>query len=220
MKQRSFFTFLCLPLIMLSISLFSSINAYEGPDLNNVIPLYDLINAGKHASQTSADAVTMKHHGQWHHHHHRRHSTFESISESLAIDITMTIPQMIGTIPSGANLDVTPFAISPNGRIFRGTPTNIVPASGLIQALNTIDIKRALQGNYVIGYFVTLGNGSPTFSPSVISNFSGVVLNNPVGSQQQTITIPVQTLFLASLASPIDVLAITANFPVACQLVP
>lgn len=143
-----------------------------------------------------------------------RRESFRCFGESVSVNITMTIPQLSGIVPLGANVDVTPFAIAPNGVIIKGIPTNIVPSNGLIVPLNSIEIAKPRRGNYVIGYFVTLGTGSPTFSNTTIANFSGVLLNNPVGSNTQTITFPVQTLFLASIVNPEDVLTVTANFPI------
>lgn len=134
--------------------------------------------------------------------------------KDITINMTLTIPQLVGPIPVGGNLDVTPFAISPRGKIFLGKSTNIVPASGLIQDLKTVKIRHCILGNYTIGYFITLGSDSPPFSSSTIANFSGVVLNNPVRTYKQTITFPVQTLFLASLMGAQDRLTITANFPI------
>lgn len=139
---------------------------------------------------------------------------FRSFGESVTLDITMTIPQLSGIVPMGANVNVTPFAIAPNGRVSKGLATNIVPSSGLITPLNSIVIPNPLIGNYVIGYYITLGAGSPTFPGNTLANFSGVLLNNPIGSNNQTITFPVQTLFLAPIADPEDVLTVTANFPI------
>ena len=134
--------------------------------------------------------------------------------EPVTINITMTIPQLIGPVPTGGNLDVTPFAIAPNGKLIEGAPTNIVPQSALIQSLNPVVVEHPKEGNYVIGYFMSLGPASPVFSVNTIANFSGLVLNNPVGDKFQTITIPIQTLFLSSLATANDVLTVTANFPI------
>jgi hypothetical protein len=147
-------------------------------------------------------------------HEHHQIAPFRHFGESVTISITMTIPQLSGTVPVGANVDVTPFAIAPNGEIIKGAPTNVVPATALIAPLNGVVIPHPIRGNYVIGYYVTLGSGSPTFPVNTIGNFSGVLLNNPVGHHTQTITFPVQTLFFAPLVLPTDVLTITANFPI------
>jgi len=168
-------------------------------------------------------------------HHHRRHHhkrshrdrnrcecpasfAFTPLEEPIEITITLTIPQLIGIIPIDGNLDITPFAIGPNGKFYRGAVTNIIPSSALIQPLNTVVISDPVEGNYVVGYFVALGENSPTFPPSAIANFSGVILNNTVGGFDQTITFPVQTLFIGSLAGENDLLTVTANFPVAQSL--
>jgi len=160
------------------------------------------------------DHSSSSHHDSSEDSHHSGKSSFKRYGRSVTINITATIPLLSGAIPSGANVDLTPFAIAPNGEITRGIPTNIVPSSALITALNSVVIPRPLQGNYVIGYFVTLGTGSPTFPFNTIANFSGVLLNNPVGNHTQTVTLPVQTLFLASLEGSTDVLTITGNFPI------
>ncbi|MBS0656016.1 MAG: hypothetical protein JSR46_09580 [Verrucomicrobia bacterium] len=139
---------------------------------------------------------------------------FECFGHTVVIDMTMTIPQMVGPVPTGGNLDVTPFAIAPNGKLFKGDKTNIVPAAGLIQSLNAVSLDKPLEGNYVVGYFVTLGATSPPFSVATIANFSGVLLSVQVGPHKQTITIPVQTIFLSSTSDTNEVLTISANFPI------
>lgn len=149
-----------------------------------------------------------------HHHHHHRHPVFKRFGEPVTISMTMTIPALSGPVPVGGNFDITPFAIAPNGQVFRGTPTNIVPVNALVVPLNSVGIPRPIKGNYVVGYFMTLGVGSPVFSNTTIGNFSGVILNNPVGSFTETITFPVQTLFLASSMVPTDVLTVSANFAI------
>lgn len=159
----------------------------------------------------SADMHVSASHGSSHRHHRHSH---EHLCENVTINIVLTIPQLTGTVPTGANVDVTPFAIAPNGEIIRGTSTNIVPANALVQPLNAVTVPKPRLGNYVIGYFITLGSNSPTFPTNTIANFSGVVLNTPIGPLNQTITFPVQTLFLASLASQNDELTVTANFPI------
>ncbi|MBA3239305.1 MAG: hypothetical protein H0T62_13310 [Parachlamydiaceae bacterium] len=153
-------------------------------------------------------------HCRGHHHHKHCRPAFKHFGESVTISMTMTIPALSGPIPEGGNFDVTPFAIAPNGKLFKGTSINIVPASGLVTALNCVVIPRPLKGNYVVGYFLTLGVGSPVFSNTTIANFSGVIFNNPVGSFTETITFPVQTLFLGSSSVPTDVLTVSANFPI------
>lgn len=167
-----------------------------------------------------------KHHHKKHHHKKRckqRPScpscfSFNPLGQNLQINMTMTIPQLVGPIPIGANLNVTPFAIGPDGKFYRGNAINIIPDTGFIQDLNPVIVVDAVEGNYTVGYFVALGPNSPTFEPTVIANFSGVIFNNPVNTFDQTITFPVQTLFLGSLLSPNDILTITANFPIAQSL--
>lgn len=148
------------------------------------------------------------------HSHHHRSSEFRRFGESVTISMTLTIPALSGPVPVGGSLDATPFAIAPNGKLFKGTPTNFTPAAAFILPLNNVVIPHPIKGNYVVGYFLTLGATSPVFSNSTIANFSGVILNNPVGSFTETITFPVQTLFLASSMSPTDVLTVSANFPI------
>lgn len=143
-----------------------------------------------------------------------RRGPFRYFGESVSVNITMTIPQLSGIVPVGANVDVTPFAITPNGVIIKGVPANIVPSNALAIPLNSIEIAKPRRGNYVIGYFVTLGAGSSNFPNTMIANFSGVLLNNPFGSNTQAIAFPVQTLFLVSIVNPEDVLTVTANFPI------
>lgn len=149
-------------------------------------------------------------------HHHRKHChpVFKRFDESVTISMTLTIPALSGPVPVGGNFDVTPFAIAPNGKLFKGTPTNIIPSNGLVAALNNVVIPHPIKGNYTVGYFLTLGVGSPVFSNTTIANFSGVIFNNPVGSFTETITFPIQTLFLSSSAVPTDVLTVSANFPI------
>lgn len=147
---------------------------------------------------------------------HHEYPVFKHFGKPVTISMQMTIPQLIGTVPTGANIDVTPYAIAPNGKLFKGEPTNIVPSNGLISPLQNVVIPKPLRGNYVIGYFMTLGEGSPLFPPSVIGNFSGVVVNNQVGNETETITIPVQTLFLATTAADTDVITVSANYPIVC----
>lgn len=140
---------------------------------------------------------------------------FKHFGEQVTLDIIMTIPQLNQPAPPGGNLDVTPFAIGPNGKIYRGEVTNIVPTTGgFVQALNPVKIPHPVQGNYVIGYFITLGAGSPIFNPNTIGNFSGVLINNAVGALFQSVTFPVQTLFINVLSSDADVLTVTGNFPI------
>ncbi len=143
-----------------------------------------------------------------------RSSTFSCFGESVTVNITMTIPLLSGTVPEGANVDITPFAIAPNGVIIKGVPTNIVPSNALAIPLYSLVFPKPLRGNYVIGYFMTLGAGSPVFPFNTIANFSGILLNNPVGSNTQTISFPIQTLFLATMVNPEDVMTVSANFPI------
>jgi hypothetical protein len=149
-----------------------------------------------------------------HHHHKHQHPVFERFGESVTISMTLTIPALSGPVPVGGNFDVTPFAIAPNGKLYKGIPTNIVPANAFIAPLNNVVISRPINGNYVVGYFLSLGVESPVFSNTTIGNFSGVIFNNPVGSFTETITFPVQTLFLSSSEYPTDVLTVSANFPI------
>jgi hypothetical protein len=155
-----------------------------------------------------------KHNKSHNHHHHHHHREFKRFEESVTVSMTMTIPALSGPVPVGGNFDVTPFAIAPNGKVFRGASTNIVPSSALIVPLNSVVIPHPIKGNYVVGYFLTLGAGSPVFSTTTLANCSGVILNNPVGSFTETITFPVQTLFLGASTSPTDVLTVSANFPI------
>ncbi len=144
----------------------------------------------------------------------KAHCKWKNFKQAVEINITMTIPQLIGPIPEGGNLDITPFAIGPCGKLVKGTPTNIVPANAFIQSLNPIKINDPVQGNWITGYIITLGQTSPVFSFTTAANFSGVILNNPVGNKLQTITIPPQTLFLSSAATNADKLIVSANFPI------
>lgn len=162
------------------------------------------------AKADSIDVSRAKHR----HCHHKRSEIFKPFGESVTVNIVMTIPQLIGPVDPGQTLDITPFAIGPNGKIYKGGVTNIIPVSLLVQPLDPVIIPHPVQGNYVIGYYVTLGEGSTIFSPNTLANFSAVLLNNPVGDQLQSITFPVQTLFLGLLESEADVLTITGNFPI------
>lgn len=145
---------------------------------------------------------------------HHEYPVFRHFGKPVTISMTMTIPQLSGTVPTGASIDVTPYAIAPNGKLFKGEMTNIVPANALITPLNNVVIPKPLRGNYVIGYFMTLGEGSPLFPPTTLANFSGLVVNNQVGNETETITIPVQTLFLATTGAATDVMTVSANFPI------
>lgn len=136
------------------------------------------------------------------------------LDHKVTLHITMTIPDMIGIVPVGGNLDVTSFAIGPNGDIFLGDPINIVPAPAFEQALDPVVIRHPVRGNYVIGYFITPGTNSPVFPLNTIANFSGVVLNNVVEANRQSVTFPVQTLFLGVLENKADLLIVTGNFPI------
>lgn len=146
------------------------------------------------------------------HCHKGNRTGFKPFGESVSITITMGIPILVGPVPVGANLDITPYAIAPNGRVYRGTATNIVPATGFNAVLSPVEIPKPIEGNYVTGYFVTLGAGSPVFTAAI--NFSAFILANPVGNFTQSVTMSPQTLFMTYLTGPLDVMTTTVNFPI------
>lgn len=139
--------------------------------------------------------------------------TFKRFGSSVTINITMTISVFSPAAPVGASLDITPFAIGPDGKLFQGEVTNIVPSSLFFQALNPVKINRPVRGNYVVGYFIRLGPGSPLF-PNALGNFGGVIINDVVGNQNQTVSFPGQALFVNALTTAADVLTVTGNFPI------
>lgn len=207
MKSSRLFLFFAILLNCLTcctVSYADSLPSLTGESKISYFDFKDLCVAKHHHSDSSCNSN--------HHRHHR--GPFKHFETAVTINITMTIPQLSGAVPLGASVNVTPFAIAPNGKITKGDTTNVVPSNALVQPLNGIVISEPLKGNYVIGYFVSLAENSPNFSPVTIGNFSGVVLNDQVGDHTQTITFPVQTLFLASTAGPSDILAVTANFPI------
>src|SRR4051812_23325071 len=54
---------------------------------------------------------------------HSSNDGFKKIHEPVIINMIMTIPQLSGPIPERGSLQITPFAIGPNGNISVGLPT-------------------------------------------------------------------------------------------------
>lgn len=142
---------------------------------------------------------------------------FKHSPDDVTISLNMLYGISGGTVPVSSNYIVSPFAIAPNGKIFRGGPQTIVFANSELTGLplNPVVIPKALYGNYFVGYEISLAIGSAPASPDTVYNFFGNIRSNPVGTQRESITLPSQLLPLGPLLTPSQVVRVTGGFVVA-----
>lgn len=147
-----------------------------------------------------------------------RHDSHESHekNKSRLLHMTLTISATVGTVPVGYNVDVTPFAISPQGKKYVGASTNIpISGSAIVQPLNGVFVPHLIEGTYTVGYDVRLGVGSPLPVGNLGAIFNDIVLTKHVfGLRKETVNSGFVALLFSDLTTPSDVLTVSAN----CQL--
>src|SRR5262249_95902 len=107
---------------------------------------------------------------------------FDESVISVEINIGVLYAISTGSPPSNTTYSLTPFAKAPDGKVFRGAPTNVVLANstfGTPIPLSPVMIPHPIQGNYFVGYEIALVSG-PIANPNVVYNFFATIRNNPV----------------------------------------
>lgn len=143
-------------------------------------------------------------------HHKSSKKKPKSINLRMALSF---IPDPRASIPEGFNIDITPFAISPLGKLYEGQPTNvsIVDTRGLIIPLNEVFVSKEIEGTYTVGCTISLGQGSPA-SSGFPAAFNVVVLNDHVwGLREETVNSTSLSLALSDLQAPTDFITVTSN---------
>lgn len=143
------------------------------------------------------------------------HSSHECHEKSIVLEMTLTA-SILGTIPAGYNIDVTPFAVSPTGKKYVGETLNVsITTTAFVQPLFDVFVPKLVQGTYAVGCDITLGAGSSIPTGALGGTFDLVVLTKHVfGLRKETVNSTFVTLILSDLQTGANVITLAAN----CQL--
>lgn len=146
-------------------------------------------------------------------HCRRNHHSFH---EDVTIEITVEYLSLIrSTIPLASTFTFTPFAKAPNGKIYRGIPSELTldPRFSQSALLNPVTIHKPVKGNYFVGYEIT-ATSPGLLSAATYYLFSGQYHGQYIDDKTEWSAIPDQDLPLGALQTSSDIFKVTGNFEI------
>lgn len=165
---------------------------------------------------TSSDFLSVSANCELLNHFHGQENDFKKSPNNVILNINAFYGIVTFPVPAAGIYNFTPFAVAPNGKVFRGEPTSLVLATNNFVGipLNPVLIPHPIYGNYFVGYEVSLAVGSPP-AASTVYNFFGSIRSNPVGNLRESVNFPTQQLPLGPLLTSSDFFSVTTNFIIA-----